>query len=89
MAFRQTLLRWIARHKKSPNRKKRRQVNQSQSQHSVEEVETDASPGIVEATVDDQDTRDTTEMKVEEDGWPGDWETDIANSLSGTLEFVI
>jgi hypothetical protein len=83
------MLRWIARYKKPLNGKKRRQAGPSLSEHLVDEAETDASPGIVEATVDDEGSGETIGMKVEEDEWPGDWEIAIANSLSGTLESVI
>jgi hypothetical protein len=89
IAFRQTLLRWIARYKKRLNGKKRRQVDSPRSGHSVGEVETDASPGIVEATIDEEGPLDVIGIKAEEDEEPTDWEIAIANSLSGTLEFVV
>jgi hypothetical protein len=64
-------------------------VDSSRSAHSVGEVETDASPGIVEATIDEEGPLDVIGMKADEDEGPSDWEIAIANSLSGTLEFVI
>lgn len=53
------------------------------------ESEAAASPRIVEATVDQEDSRSIDSKEAGKDDWPGDWEVAIANSFNGTLELMI
>lgn len=103
MSIRQTLLRWVERYRKQTAASgSRARIPYGRDRHpsplgdpSVEpklepsdESDTGKSPGIVETAMDNSEMSDGSRAVVDEEAL-GDWEIDIANSMSRMLELVI